>query len=575
MSLAIEDASFNYLRESEPAIEHVNLRLEPGEFTVLTGPSGCGKSTLAKCIVGFIPHATPGRMQGRILVDGLDTRENRMFELSKHVGIVFQNPENQLYCLRVTDEVAFGPENMGLPREEIARRVEDALKLVGLSNLKENFVFTLSGGQKQRLAIACALSFSPKILILDEPTTDIDPLGTREVLEVVQDLSKSDNMTILMIEHKLEQVLDKADRLIVMDRGKIVLDGPPRDVMKEHWKSLMNTGVQVPQAIEISRFLQEKGVKFDQVPLNADEILPGLRGYIEKVGVSTRSRTSIFEDESKAKQNEPLVILDDVWYKYDVGPVILKGVSLEVRPGEIIGMIGPNGAGKSTLVKLLVGLLRPTRGRYTIDKTDASKLSVSELASKIGFLFQNPDHQLFTNRVWDEVAFGSRYWNVSQEEANRRVATALETMDLMRYRDRHPHALSRGERQRLAVATVIVKLPKMMILDEPTTGQDYGRAKALVDLAIGLQRKEGLAALLISHNMRLISEYTERTIVVNSGKIVMDAPTREVFSKKEELNNIGIELPTIPQLFSSLTSYGFPPALTVNEFYQGFSSIMR
>ncbi len=266
MSIVLKDVSFQYFRGTEPVIQHLNLVVEPGEFAVLTGPSGCAKSTLAKCLVGFIPHATPGTMEGSVFVDGLNTKDHKMHELSSHVGIVFQNPESQLYCLRVIDEVAFGPENLGLPRDVIQERVDNALRQVGLSDLRENFVFALSGGQKQRLAIACALSFLPRILILDEPTTDIDPPGTRDVLSVISDLSKRHNMTILMIEHKLEELLDIADRLIVMDKGRIVLEDSPREIMREHWKTLVRMGVQVPQATEVADFLIEKGIQFDKVP---------------------------------------------------------------------------------------------------------------------------------------------------------------------------------------------------------------------------------------------------------------------------------------------------------------------
>lgn len=434
--IKIENLTYNYPNTTTPALDNINLEIKEGEFILLVGPSGCGKSTLVQCLNGIIPKVAGGDLQGKIIIGQKDISNCKVHQLSKHVGMVFQNPNAQLFGLTVEEDVAFGPENLGIARDEIQKLVEKSIGIVGIEKLRKRFTFTLSGGEKQRTAIAGAIAMEPKILVLDEPTSDLDPVGTKQVLETLKRLNKDKSITIVLIEHKIDEVFGVADRTIVMDRGKIILDGKTCEVFTHNLDQLENIGIYPPQLIRLSRMLSVKPSYND------------IFSYFNSLNWSFQE----FPEVTNIKKFPSKVVFEDIWFNYRGGPPALKGISLEINRGDFIAMIGPNGSGKTTLLSCLIGFIKPGKGRILIDGQDIKNLCVADLAIKVGYLFQNPDLQLFTDTVNQEVGFGLKNRSLATVDINKKVAHAMEIMELGEYRDRHPHSLSRGQRQRLAVA---------------------------------------------------------------------------------------------------------------------------
>lgn len=550
--ISIKNLTYYYPNSNIPAIDNINLEIEEGEFILLLGPSGCGKSTLIQCINGIVPKVTGGELQGNIFVNEKNVIENKVYQLASDVGIVFQNPDTQLFGLTVEEDVAFGPENLGIQREEIKKRVEKSLQIVNIEKLKKRFTFTLSGGEKQRTAIAGNIVMQPKILILDEPTSDLDPAGTKQVLETVKQLNKEMAITIILVEHKLDEVIELADRTIVMDKGKIILDGKTFDIFAQNYDTLEKIGVYPPQLIQLSKILKVKP--------SYDEILSNLK--------QIKWQFTDFSDNTVSTIKAPYVKFEDVFFKYRGGTESLKGINLSIEKGDFIALIGSNGSGKTTLLSCLIGLLKPTKGKILINGQNIIDFDLPELAQMVGYLFQNPDYQLFTDTVFNEVAFGLKNRQIVPKDIDHKVSKALEIMELLDDRERHPHSLSRGQRQRLAVASILAMEPNIIILDEPTTGQDRGHINKFLYMMEEL-KATGKTILLITHDMKIVTEFANRTIVMDDGKIILDGKTRDVFSKLNILEKSSIEPPLVTKLSHDLSKFGLkiPILLTISELY--------
>jgi len=464
----------------------LSLSIQTGEFVLVTGPSGCGKSTLLRALAGLIPHASSARMEGRVVVDGLDTREHPLPVLAGHVGLVFQNPATQLFCLRVEEEVAFGPHNLGLPTAEVARRVEWALAATGLEHLRGRRVNTLSDGEKQRLAIAAVLAMSPRILLLDEPTSNLDLAGTRQVLSTLESL-RGEATTVVIAEHKMGEVGRLADRVLILEEGQPVADGSPEAVFARQ-ELLHRLGVRQPTYHPQSDW--------------ADLILPSLSGTRES---GTRESGN---QDTDSLITDSLVELEGVVAGYGKRQV-LDGLDLSIQRGELVALVGDNGAGKTTLARLLAGLIKPQRGRV-------------QLRGQVGLLFQNPLEQLFCDTVEEEVAFGPRNYGLLTPGL---LEDALATADLEGLRYRRTHALSGGEQQRTALAAVLALQPDLLILDEPTMGQDWGHLSAFMDHVSRLNGK-GIAILLITHDYELVHHYAQRVLLLRDGHIALAGSSR-------------------------------------------------
>ncbi len=472
--IRVQNLSVSYGKT--PAVDDVSLTIPSGSFTLLTGTSGCGKSTLARALTGIIPHALPARMTGSVQIDGLDTLAHSLPELAQKITLIFQNPASQLFHLSVGEEVAFGPRNLGLAEREVAERVAWALDTVAISDLRAQRPAELSGGQQQLVAIAAALAMRPQVLVLDEPTASLDVAHSRRVLKTLHQLHDDHGMTVLLIEHRFAKATHYVNRVLVMDAGRIIADGPPDAILARS---------ELQERLGLRRL--------------ADHPPSPWPDLIQANGHRAQSAT-------------PVLTLDNVSAGYRRRPVI-HDIALQIHAGEFVALVGENGAGKSTLGLVAAGLLKPLQGRVHVagGKRPAPGLDVS-------MLFQNPLDQLFTDQVGDEIAFGPR--NFGREDAQI-VDEALEKADLTALRTRHPLALSVGQQQRTTLAACAVLRPRLLILDEPTLGQDWGHLQQLMDYLTRINA-EGTAILLISHDYKLVHHYARRIVLIRAGRIVKD-----------------------------------------------------
>ncbi|MFQ6088634.1 MAG: ABC transporter ATP-binding protein [Candidatus Methanofastidiosia archaeon] len=557
MSIEIKNLTYTYPNAREPALKNINLEIPQGQFVLLMGPSGCGKTTLINCMNGLIPHVIEEHMEGDVYINDKNTKEEKLHRLAQRIGTVFQNPDEQMFSLTVEEEIAFGPGNLALLREELVKRVDDALSEIGIENLRFRQIFNLSGGQKQRVAIAAILAMQPNILVFDEPTSDLDPVGTNEVLEVIKRLNERLDATIILIEHKVEEVAPFVDRVLVMDSGKLVLDESPKIVFS-NLERLSEIGIRAPTVAEFAMKMKKYGYEFSKLPMSVEEAYLQLKNQIKYV----REKNWFSEYEF---HGDNIVEIEDLYYTYPTGVEALRGIDLKVKKGEFVALIGQNGAGKSTLASQIIGLILPEKGRVLVDGRDTRELSVPELAQLVGYLFQNPDYQLFTTSLEKEIAFGPRNIGIEKEEIERRVEEEIYVMELEKHRGKHPHALSRGQRQRLAVASVLAMHPKILIMDEPTTGQDYAHSRRFMNLSKELNEKEGMTVICITHDMTIVTEYCKRTILLSQGKVLADGSTRDIFSKPDLLKETFLEPTRITQLSQRLNGKIPRDVLSVDE----------
>jgi len=553
----IENVTFSYPQIDSPSLTDVNLDIEHGEFVLLVGPSGCGKSTLVRTLNGLIPILSGGKLDGRVLINGKDIKGEKIHKLALQVGMVFQNPDTQLFSLTIGEDIAFGPENLGLPRQEIIDRTDHALDITGLKHLRDRFIFTLSGGEKQRTAIGGNIAMEPDLLILDEPTSDLDPVGTKEVLNIIKRLNKEKNISIILIEHKIDEVVKLASRVVLMEKGKITLDGDPCEIFGNHEDQMKKAGIYPPQLSEISNILNstnnKEAMSYKAVLERMIKVLPG-------------SDSDLQVNNTKPVNARPHLEIKELYHQFEGGAYGLKNINLQINQAEFIALIGHNGSGKTTLSHHLIGLLRPTQGKILINGTDIRDLSTPQVAQEVGFLFQNPDNQIFTDKVNEEIKFGLKNMRLDDEEIDKRVNSALEMMELTEYKNRHPHSLSRGQRQRLAVASILAMEPNIIVLDEPTTGQDRAHVNKFLQHIEELN-KLGKTVIFITHDMNIAARYSTRMIVMKKGEVFLDGPTRDVFSRTDDLYTTHIEPPIITRLTLDMRKKGknIPVMLTVDE----------
>jgi energy-coupling factor transport system ATP-binding protein len=480
---------------------------------------------------------------------------------------VFQEPESQLFSMNVEEEVSFGPENLGVAPEEIRRRVDWALKVVRMEQFRQRSPFRLSGGQKQRVAIAAALSMVPQVLVLDEPTSGLDPIGKMEVFSVLNDLKNMHNMTILMVEHESEEIARFSDRIAVMNEGKIVLEGLPRDVFAQT-ETLTRIGLSVPQVCELAQemnrgFKPKTAYSF----LTLQEAEDRIRTDFEKKHSAATSHREREKEKNRPRTDEsPAIEVQDLHFEYDPGVEVLRDINLEIRKGECVAIVGQNGSGKTTLVKHFNGLHRPTSGKIIVNGIETAKKTVAQLSRTVGYLFQNPDHQIFSPSVDEEIAFGPKNLGVGPEETEKRVIEALDLVGLQEFRHVPPSTLGLGQRRKVTLAAIVAMRPEVMVLDEPTTGVDWNGSIQLMNSVRELN-KQGHTIVTITHSMRVVAQYAQRTIVLANGQVILDGPTREVFSKPEILKTTFLTPPQITCLAQDLAALGFSAdTLSVDDF---------
>ncbi len=554
-AVSIEGLSYRYRGQEKPALDGIDLEVAEGEFVVVMGPSGAGKSTLCVALNGLIPHFFRGRMEGEVRIRGRSTREGKVGEFAREVGLVFQDFEAQLFSTNVALEVAFGPENFQVEREEMARRVESVLGRVRLEGFEGRQPATLSGGQKQRLAIASVLAIEPRILCLDEPTTDLDPIGKLGVFEIAEELKERDDVTLIVVEHETEETLD-ADRIVVLREGKVAADGPAREILRDV-KLLEESRVQ---PLQVARFFHEMGFWQAELPLTPAEGTREFRRRGWRVNPE-RHRELVTEDTRREEAyGEPIIEVEGLAHRYPNGVVALEGVDLAVREGEFLAVLGQNGSGKTTLVKHFNGLLEPTEGSVRVGGQETTAQGVRKLGQRVGYVFQNPDHQIFSDTVSEEVGFGPKIRGMGEGEVEERVSEALAAVGLEGYEEEDPFGLTKGERQRVAVASVLAVRPEVLILDEPTTGLDYAEQRSMMDLVTRLN-ESGSTIIVVTHTMWVVAEYAHRAAVVREGRVVLSGPVREVFAQEDDLREASLRPPHIVSLGNTL---GFP-VLSVEE----------
>jgi energy-coupling factor transporter ATP-binding protein EcfA2 len=545
--IKIKDLNFSY-SNAKPVLKGINLEIKKGEFILLTGPTGCGKSTLLKCMNGIIPHESSGEMRGSVHINGIETKSSSMKEVSQHAGLVFQSPDDQIFSTVVEDEVAFGPENLLLSREEIDKRIEYSLKAVGMLEHRNSATNALSGGQKQRVCIASVLAMLPSVLLLDEPISQMDPKGADEVLRVIKKLNDELDLTIVMVEHRIHEAAHLVDRIIIMNEGEIVLSQPPKKALK-NIEVFQKLGLRLPETVELFHRL---GI--DGVPLTVEETIGKI--HIKKI----RGNNNHNNNYPIIDRSNPVISVKDVWSGYEKNSVVLKGINLEIGKGERVALMGNNGSGKSTLLLHFAAMLKPQKGEVKILGMDIRSTSPYTFAGKVGIVFQNPDLMLFCDTVKDEARFCPQNLGYSKEEIDSNVSKALKAMTIEPLSDEAPHSLSKGQRLRAAVASILSTTPELLLLDEPTTGQDNIHIEEMMNHFLDSKK----TLVFCTHDIENAIKFSTRVIIMNKGTIIADGDPRKVFLDKKLLEQASLKQPPVLQISQEL---GFA-AFSIEEFLE-------
>jgi len=540
--------SARYYAAPDVALRDVELSIMPGEFVVITGPAASGKSTLCYCLTGVIPHSISAELDGDVVVAGQRLRDLRLPEVAPLLGFVMQAPENQLFNLSVREDVSFGPENLCLAIEDIQQRVITSLRFTGMTEYVERGSDQLSGGEAQRVVLSCLLALGAPLLVLDQPAAELDPEGRRQVYSNLHRLNQ-EGKTIVVIEDRLGDVAGFASRIVLMQAGTVVADEPIREFFAR--PDLEAFGVRIPDTVLLHHYLKERGLNSRIVPLTVQEVVEGLTG----MGPPSAEVTTV-PAVAASPAASPLIAISHLSFTYPNGTRALDDVSLSCDRGEFLAIIGENGAGKTTLAKHLIGLLPPSPGTVVVAGNDIARLSVAQASRLVGYLFQDPDYQIFNGSVFDEVAFGLRARKLPRAEVEEKVMTALRRLKLDHLRGEHPYTLSRGQRQRLALASTWVLRPPILLVDEPSTGLDYREAADLMGVLEEF-RGGGGTVLIITHDLELVFEYALRVVVMRDGTVRLDLPTARVQERFDEVSAAGVHLPQFMHLVNALA---LPPS---------------
>lgn len=553
--------NFKYKSQKDFSLFDINLSIKKGEKIVIVGPSGSGKSTLAKSLNGQIPNSFDGDILGQISIDGKDLKSSSIFDLSLSVGTVLQDTDGQFVGLTVAEDIAFSLENDCINKEEMEKIVHKWAKELNISKLLERKPKDLSGGQKQAVSIAGVLVSDVPILLLDEPLANLDPKSGRATMKLVRDLAERLGYTVVVIEHRLEEaLLLNPDRIIAVSDGRIVFDGCVEDILKSD--KLDQIGIRKPLYIDALSYAgldlkkYERISKVDDLDLSKDD-LEILTTWASKV-----------KKEKIVKSREKIIEIKNLDFAYS-NENILENINLTINKGEIVSIVGPNGAGKSTLAKLMCGFIRPNRGEILIDGIDSKNLSIKEIADKIAFVLQNPNSMISKTMIYDEVAFGLRIRGPEEEEIQKRVEEVLKICGLYPFRNWPISALSYGQKRRVTIASILILNPDLIILDEPTAGQDFSHYTAMMEFIRRLNRDLSLTILMISHDMHLIQEYTDRALVVCDKKILADLSPAELFSREKLIDQSNLAPTSLYKLGKKLE------ALSALDFIESFIAYER
>lgn len=532
--VTVQDLSLRFEFVERDTLSGISFSLEQGESILVLGPSGCGKSTLTLCLNGLYPRELDGALSGDIIINGKPTLSYKPGQLSRIVGVVFQDPETQFCMLTVEDEIAFGLENIAVPREEIEERIDDALRLVDMEHFKQSTISTLSGGQKQKLALACILAMRPNLLILDEPTANLDPIARIDLIQTIKRLKSELGFSLIIIEHQLDQWTDLANRCLMFDKnGSVFFDGSMQQAIRSHRKEIEGEGIWLPKVTQ--QVLPYVKAKSHDVPLTLEDFSREAHLWS---GIQWDQNVENIELETQdifLECNQVSYIAND--------KTILKDISITIREHEFVAIAGANGSGKTTLSRILAGLQRPVSGTVFLGGKPLTEWNEGELRKEIGYVFQNPEHQFVMNTVYDEIAFSLQMKGVHESEIQERVGRILKLLGLTSYTKNHPFTLSQGQKRRLSIATMIVDEQKMLILDEPTFGQDAATNYEMM-LMLEERYQRGTGIVMITHDMELVHNYADRIIVLHEGEVVADCRPAKLWQQPDRLlREWGLDLP--------------------------------
>ena len=523
--ISFDHFGFQYTAQAEPTLYDISLDIRKGEKVLICGPSGCGKSTLAHCINGLIPNSYPGKTTGTLTVGGQNAENLSLFDLSKVVGTVLQDSDGQFIGLTVAEDMAFALENDCMDQKDMKALVERVAGLVGVSGVLGHAPYEISGGQKQRVALGGVMVSGVDVLLFDEPLANLDPAAGKKAVELIDEIQKRTGCAVIIIEHRLEDVLHcPVDRVVLMGEGRILFDGDPDSLLCSDL--LQKSGIREP--------LYVTALKYAGVPLDRDQRL----SYLPELRLTEGDRRRVADwffaqPEPKAeKAKKELLRAENIDFTYEGGHHALKGISASIAEGEMLSIVGTNGAGKSTFSKVLCGFEIPQKGTLTLSGEDLSAYSIKERADRIGYVMQNPNQMISKTGIFDEVALGLRNRGVPEEEVRPRVEKALKTCGLYPFRNWPVSALSYGQKKRVTIASILVLEPKIILLDEPTAGQDLYHYTQIMDFLAELNRS-GTTVVLITHDMHLMLEYTPRAIVFHDGQVIADTSAAEVLNSPE------------------------------------------
>ncbi|MQA79100.1 MAG: ATP-binding cassette domain-containing protein [Streptosporangiales bacterium] len=559
-AILVEDYSFWYQSTEADAtadLHDVSFAVERGEFVLILGMSGSGKSTLALNLVGIYPDFFGGRNKGRVLVDhqglGLvNRRELTAAERFQCVNMLFQNPEDQIVTLTVEEEIGFALENYLTPTSEIDARIDRSLDLVGLKGFRSRSTTKLSGGEKQRVALAAMLAMQPRVLILDEPTSNLDPVGTDEVLTAVDRIREQGDTTLMVVEHEVDAVFSQVDKVLLVDGNTVHGPAEPRAFLTEHGIDVRDRlGLWIPQASEVGLELRGAGVPLPRVPLDGRELVEDVRDLLP-VDIRERTPAPAAVTTTPAPRAGAVALeMRDVHFSYPSKPDVLRGIDLEVRRGELLAIVGQNGSGKSTLAAHFNGLLKPSRGEVVVDGKPAKAYKFADLVRRVAYIFQLPDKQFVRNTVRHEMSHGLEAMKMPKAEIDERVERFLESVRLLEREDASPYILSHGQKRRLSVACMVITEPDVIVLDEPTFGQDYQQAQRLMRLLRSLA-DGGAAVTFITHDMRLVAEYADRCVAMCEGEAIFEGTAFELFDRPDVLDRARLKRPAVYDISQQL-----------------------
>ena len=579
MALVLEEYSFWFKPaasqpEGPPALKEVSFCIEAGSLVLILGRSGSGKSTLALNLVGIYPDYMGGRNQGRVLIADperglINRREIAAAERFRRVNMLFQNPEDQIVTLTVEEEVGFALENYLVEPAQIHRRIDDALDLAGLASFRRRSMLELSGGEKQRVALAAMLAMEPAVLILDEPTSNLDPAGTADVLATIDRIRARRGLTVMVIEHEVDEIFHRADTVLLVEGRSVAGPWTPRQFMERRGLEVRDDmGLWIPQASEIALVLRGRGLDFGSgVPIDGDELIAAVEslengpklsaaangpkptvaiaGDLEPSGVA-----GALPPETESPTAGVVIEVRNVSFAYRERSV-LDGVSLAVHRSELLALVGQNGSGKSTLATLFNGIAVPDSGAVLVDGIPTTDYKFAHLARRVAHIFQVPEKQFVRTTVYDEIAHGLRALDLAEDEVEQRTLDCLRTVRLHERRDASPYVLSHGQKRRLSVAAMVVGEPDVVVLDEPTFGQDYHQARNLMELLRTLADR-GAAVMFITHDMRLVAEYANRAVVLCDGAVAFDGTPDALFAAPDVLARARLRPPPVHEISTRL-----------------------